>query len=279
MSAIPPAGPAPASRELLLRVVSAAVLAPVTIAVAYFGGWPFLLFWTVAAIGIAIEWSRIVGGGWRLQILCAGGLAAAALVLGVGEAGLALALIAATALAAAALSATSLRGWAGAGVVYAAVAVIAPVLLRGDSRLGLSAIIMLFAVVWATDILAYFAGRLIGGPKLWPRVSPNKTWSGSLGGVAGAVLAVMAVAVGFGLTNIPALAALAVLLSAVSQGGDLFESSVKRHFGVKHAGGAIPGHGGFMDRLDGFLAAALAAVIIGLARGGLAEPARGLLVW
>jgi phosphatidate cytidylyltransferase len=273
-----PPSAAKTNHELALRVVSAAVLAPVTVAIAYLGGWPFLVFWTLAGIGVFLEWSRIVGGARPLQILGGTALAAAAVLLGFGHAVAALGLIAASAVAATAIAAPSPRGWAGAGVIYAAAVLVGPVLLRADAGHGFTAIILLFAIVWATDILGYFVGRLIGGPKLWPRVSPKKTWSGALGGVAGAVIAAVAVAQSTGL-NLPTLVALAVLVSAVSQGGDLLESSVKRHFGVKDAGRAIPGHGGFMDRLDGFLAAALVAAIIGLARGGIAEPARGLLVW
>jgi phosphatidate cytidylyltransferase len=151
--------------------------------------------------------------------------------------------------------------------------------LRSDSAFGFWAILYLFAIVWATDILGYFVGRWIGGPKLSPRLSPKKTWSGALGGALGAVLAGAAVTRYAGIAHFSAIVGLGLILSAVAQSGDLFESGVKRRFGTKDAGHVIPGHGGFMDRLDGFLAAALAAAIIGIARGGLNAPARGLLVW
>jgi phosphatidate cytidylyltransferase len=152
-------------------------------------------------------------------------------------------------------------------------------MLRADSELGFVATIYLFAVVWGTDIAAYFAGRAIGGPKLAPRLSPKKTWSGSLGGIAGAVLAATLVVLIGGVGNVAAAMVIAVVLSIVAQAGDLFESALKRRFGAKDSGFLIPGHGGLMDRLDGFVAAAVLACAVGIARGGIDAPARGLLVW
>jgi phosphatidate cytidylyltransferase len=159
------------------------------------------------------------------------------------------------------------------------VLLIAPVLLRNDEPFGLAAIMLLFAVVWVTDIAAYFAGRWLGGPKLWPQVSPKKTWSGALVGTGTAILAGLTVASLAGLGNWPALAILCLALSIASQLGDLFESAVKRRFGVKDAGTLIPGHGGLMDRLDGFVAAVFVAACVGLCRGGIMAPSRGLLSW
>jgi phosphatidate cytidylyltransferase len=141
------------------------------------------------------------------------------------------------------------------------------------------AIFFLFAIVWTTDIAGYFAGRAIGGPKLAPSISPKKTWSGA---IAGLIAVVVIVAIGAryvpGVRLAP-LIAISMLLSIVSQAGDLAESALKRRFDVKDASQIIPGHGGVMDRLDGFWAAAVCAALIGLARGGFEEPARGLLVW
>jgi phosphatidate cytidylyltransferase len=153
------------------------------------------------------------------------------------------------------------------------------ILLRADPAWGLSAIVLLFAVVWSTDIGAYFGGRLIGGPKLWPRVSPKKTWSGALVGTAAAVLGGLAVASLTGVGRLLPIALICVLLSAGSQLGDLLESAIKRHFGAKDSGHLIPGHGGLMDRLDGFIIAVVIAAAIGCARGGLEAPARGLMIW
>ena len=139
--------------------------------------------------------------------------------------------------------------------------------------------IVLFAVVWATDVAAYFAGRLIRGPKLCPAISPNKTWSGALAGALAGTVAGVAVAVFGGIHSIAPIVIVSLLLSVAAQLGDLFESALKRHFGVKDASHAIPGHGGLMDRLDGFIAAALAAALVGLARGGIDGAAGGFLLW
>jgi phosphatidate cytidylyltransferase len=188
-------------------------------------------------------------------------------------------LIALGAVGVAAVASRSRRAWCVAGIVYASAILVAPALLRTDVSVGFAAIVFLFAVVWTTDTVAYFAGRLIGGPKLMPRVSPSKTWSGALGGTLAAGAGGTLVAGFFGLGSLVTVAAIAVGLSAASQIGDLAESAIKRRFEVKDASNLIPGHGGLMDRLDGFVAAAVAAVIIGLLRGGFEAPARGLMVW
>src|SRR5262249_8194721 len=155
----------------------------------------------------------------------------------------------------------------------------AALVIRADAALGFVAMIFLFAVVWATDVAAYFAGRLAGGPKLWPAVSPSKTWSGAIAGaVAGTAAGVAVVAVA-GLEPLAPIVAIAFILSVVAQFGDLLESALKRRFGVKDASHAIPGHGGMMDRLDGFLTAAVAAAVIGVARGGIDGAAGGFLLW
>jgi phosphatidate cytidylyltransferase len=178
-------------------------------------------------------------------------------------------------------TATHGRGsWVASGVPYAGAMGLAPIYLRSDGELGFIAIIFLFAVVWTTDIAAYFVGRAAGGPKLAPRLSPNKTWSGAIGGLVGAAAAALLVlyvsGAGHGYIGIIVIA---LALSVAGQAGDLFESAVKRRFGAKDAGSLIPGHGGLMDRLDGFVAAAVLACLIGLVRSGGDAPARGLLIW
>jgi len=140
-------------------------------------------------------------------------------------------------------------------------------------------VIFLFAIVWMTDIGAYFVGRALGGPKHVPQVSPNKTWAGAVGGLAAAILVAVAVAKLAALPAIFALAMVALALSVFAQAGDLFESFLKRRFHAKDSGHLIPGHGGLMDRLDGFVTASVAAALIGLLRGGFEAPGRGLLVW
>ncbi|CAL8981115.1 hypothetical protein RHODOP_04044 [Rhodoplanes sp. P11] len=272
------AAPRPRS-DTLVRVVSAVVLAPLAIGAVLLGGWPFVLFWTVAALGVHWEWTTaIVGAGRRPQVIGTLVLAAAGLMAGFGwTAAAVLVLVAGVALVAALVAEP--RAWSVAGLVYAGLVLAGPVVLRQDATLGIAAIFFLFAVVWATDVLAYFGGRLIGGPKLAPSISPGKTWSGGITGAVGGVAAGLLVAIPAGLPNPLAVAGLALILSVVSQAGDLFESAVKRRFGVKDSSRIIPGHGGLMDRLDGFLAAAGAAALLGALRGGLDGAARGLLVW
>jgi phosphatidate cytidylyltransferase len=232
--------PNPGPSNLALRWMSSLVLAPLVLAITWYGGWPFVALWTIAACIVLWEWSM---------------------------------------LAKAVPSAVAYVGWMVAGLLYAAVLALAPAILRGDAALGFVAIVFLFAIVWSTDVFAYFAGRALGGPKLMPTVSPKKTWSGAAGGTLGAVAAGLIVVKVAGLQLTLGVAAVALLLSVVSQLGDLLESAIKRRFNAKDASHLIPGHGGLMDRLDGFLTAALAAVMVGLLRGGLEAPARGLLIW
>lgn len=169
--------------------------------------------------------------------------------------------------------------WTLAGLIYAGIMLLAPVVLRADPNYGFFAIALLFAIVWTTDILGYFGGRAIGGPKLMPAVSPKKTWSGALVGTLGAMVAAIIVARWFGAAALLPVAGIAIILSVTAQFGDLLESWIKRRFGAKDASQIIPGHGGVMDRLDGFWAAALVASVIGIAHGGFDDAARGLLVW
>ena len=268
-------------RELMLRVGSALVLVPLAIGTAYLGGWPFALFWSVAALGVFWEWSALVAGDRRRTLFMAGGatLLVSFGLAAVGRFTAAVVVAAAAMIAAAPLAPARHRGWAAGGLPYAGAISIAPIALRSDAEDGFVAVIFLFAIVWTTDIVAYFMGRLIGGPKLLPRVSPKKTWSGAISGLSAAVLAGLAVAAAAGLSGLFAIALVAAALSCVAQAGDLFESRLKRRFGAKDSSHLIPGHGGLMDRLDGFVFAAALAALIGTLRGGIEAPARGLLVW
>jgi len=266
--------------DLGLRVVSSVVLAPLALGAAYAGGWTFAAFWGMAAIGVLVEWIGIIGEPRRMGgiIAGAGAVAAATILAAQHHYGFALLLLGIGMIAAAAL-ATDRRIWNAAGVVYAGAIAVAPIILRADSTLGLTAVVVIFAVVWATDILGYCVGRVVGGAKLAASISPKKTWSGSIGGTFGAVLAMLAIAAYAHLQDLAILAVVAVILSVVSQAGDLCESAIKRRFGVKDASHIIPGHGGLMDRLDGFVTAASLAAIIGVARGGFDAAGRGLLTW
>jgi phosphatidate cytidylyltransferase len=269
------------ARELVLRVLSALLLAPLAVAVAYVGGWPFVLFWGLAAAGVLWEWISLVALADRRVVLMAG---LAPLTLSVALAGtgrlLAGAIVAVMgAMSAAALAPGARRLWVAGSLPYAAVIALAPVALRADTEMGLLAVIFLYAVVWSTDIAGYFVGRAVGGPKLMPSVSPKKTWSGAIGGLMAAVAVAVAAAHYGGLTGWLYVALVAVALSVVAQAGDLFESWLKRRFGAKDSSHLIPGHGGLMDRLDGFVAAAALAALIGLWRGGVEAPGRGLMMW
>jgi phosphatidate cytidylyltransferase len=266
------------SRNLMLRVLAGVVLAPLTIAAAYFGGWLWAALATLATMGMYAEWLFVVQA-IRPRVVAAGiaALAVAGIALAIGFPEKALLAIAVGLIAVAVLARVH-RGWALAGLLYAASALFGAVLVRADPQSGFVALLFVLLVVWITDIGGYFAGRGIGGPKLWVRVSPKKTWAGAVGGFAGS----LAVAAGFaasGLGRMLPLLLLGALLSVASQLGDLFESAVKRRFGVKDSSNVIPGHGGLLDRLDGFVAAIVMAAVIGVMRGGLDGAGRGLLMW
>jgi phosphatidate cytidylyltransferase len=277
--AAPPAAAGQDSRNLLMRIAAALVLAPLAIAMAYAGGWWWAVLVTLAAIGLFVEWLMVTCAERNVAVTVSGIVAlvlatpflavdrveAALVVLGLG-------LIAVT------VRASPPRIWVIAGYLYAAAAQVASVAVRLDQAQGFAALILVLLVVWATDIGGYFAGRGIGGPKLWPRVSPKKTWAGAIGGFA----ASLAVAIGFsalGHGKTLPLLVLAAALSIAAQFGDLFESAVKRRFGVKDSSHIIPGHGGVMDRLDGFVAAIVLAAIFGYLRGGVDGVGRALMVW
>ena len=260
--------------ELRARVASSAVLISVALLATYAGGWLFRAFWLAAGLAIALEWTAMTKVEPRrpLQVIAAIGLlTVSALVFSGHKLAGALALGLAI-LAAAVLGRTGRdRTWAAAGLAYAAVIVLVPPLVRDRPDLGIVGILWMFAVVWATDIAAYFTGRRFGGPKLWARVSPKKTWSGFAGGSVAGVAAGMAVAAAsvrldwappVGMVLVAAMSGIA---SVLAQLGDLGESAMKRRSAVKDSGRLIPGHGGVMDRLDGYWAA---AACIGLVLAG-----------
>jgi phosphatidate cytidylyltransferase len=267
--------------ELVLRICSASVLVPLAIGTAYVGGWPFALFWGLAAMGVLWEWTSLVARADQRSVL-ATGAASLALAVALAVTGYLLAaviVLAMGALGAAALALAERRMWVAGGIPYAGALAVAPIVLRSDNENGFLAVIFLFAIVWTTDIAAYFVGRTVGGPKLMPQVSPNKNWAGALAGVVAAVVVALAIVKVAAQTDLFSIAMLAVALSVFAQGGDLFESFLKRRFGAKDSSHLIPGHGGLMDRLDGFVTASVVAALIGLARGGFEVPGRGLLLW
>ena len=267
------------SRNLVMRIAVAAVLIPFAVATAWAGGWLWSTLVTLAAIGLFVEWLAIVGlaGVTRVMVPGVAALAVAGICLAVNRLDAALVVLG-VGLAAVAAIAPERRNWTAAGFLYAAAAQIASVLLRLDPVKGFAALMFVLLIVWVTDSGGYFAGRGIGGPKLWPRVSPKKTWAGAAGGFA-ASLAVACGFAAFDLGRIGPLLMLSGALSVVSQLGDLFESAVKRRFDVKDSSHIIPGHGGLMDRLDGFVAAVVVAALFGFLRGGADGVGRGLMVW
>jgi phosphatidate cytidylyltransferase len=275
------AGTSLSASNLALRILSAVILAPLAFLAAYLGGVPFTIFWTVAALAVLWEWITMVAGrSYRLMFsVCGGAIAVAGFVAWLGRPIASLLMVGLGALAAAIFAPRERRLWVTAGIGYAGSLLLATMFLRADDVLGFAVIVILFAIVWTTDILGYFAGRIFGGPKLWPAISPKKTWSGAIAGALGAMIVAIAVSELFGSFNKLSIVIVALMLSVLAQLGDLFESWVKRLFGAKDSSNLIPGHGGVMDRVDGFWAAALAGCLVGLLRGGFDAPARGLLVW
>ena len=267
--------------DLGLRAASGLVLIAVALVTARLGGAIFLALWIVASIIVLWEWRRLTGGAWRSVGFLGG-------ALGLGAAGLlaptsfdtAMLLVVIAGAAQAVLAPPGQRAWAAGGMLYSGAFLVAVVALRFSFPFGSRSIVWLFATVWSTDVFAYFGGRLIGGKKLWPRISPSKTWSGTICGVvAGALLGTLTA-----VRDLPYPSALVPLLvlslvaAILSQAGDAFESGIKRHFGVKDSSRLIPGHGGVMDRLDGFVAAAIFAFLFGVVRN-LPSVASGLFYW
>ena len=261
--------------DLRLRVMTASIIGPAALLCIWAGGawWSALVLLCVA--GLAWEWVRLCGGSTRRSpgpvVPAAAVLAACLQILGWPMA--ALALLGVGALLAWRLASDVPRGWLAFGVLYIGVAGMALLELRHDGEAGRGNVIFLVLVVWASDVSAYFAGRFLGGPKLAPRISPNKTWAGALGGLLGAMAVGSAAALVLGGGSLGPIALLAAMLGVASQAGDMFESWIKRRFGVKDSSRLLPGHGGLLDRLDGVLAAAPVAALIGLAAGP------GVQVW
>jgi phosphatidate cytidylyltransferase len=266
--------------DLPARIAAAVALMAGALASAWAGGYWFSAFWLIAALVVHWEWQRLIGGpDQRLRVLCGSAALVVAAQLAIDGAAFwaAAALVIGAAGAALASGASPPRLMPGAGVLYAGAMLVSACLLRASRPGGLDAILWLFAVVWGTDIMAYFGGRLVGGPRLWPRLSPAKTWSGfCIGILCGAAAGLVASPAA---NAIVALFCLGLATGAVAQGGDLLESALKRRYGVKDSSGLIPGHGGLMDRLDGFTAAAISTAFIGAARYGVANMATGVFQW
>lgn len=266
--------------NLQLRIMSAIVMAAVVLVLTWLGGLPFRLLSAVIAGAVFYEWTRMsrrspaTGIGLLPEALMV--ILLLALVVGIPALMLLVGIALAVIIAAASLAQRGAGQWDASGLAYAALSGFSLAYLRDGDQPGLLAILFLFAVVWTTDIAAYFVGRAVGGPKLAPSISPGKTQSGALGGTIGGVVAGLVVAVAAGAENLTFLTVVALVLSIVSQAGDLFESWVKRRHGRKDSSQIIPGHGGVMDRVDGLVVAAFALYVIGCLAASADNPAHGL---
>jgi phosphatidate cytidylyltransferase len=264
-------------RSLMLRIASAAVLLPVAIAAVAYGRPWFDALLALTAFLMAREWARMTGGGIKgATYLLAGVSLLLVLSLPFEVDGRILigALIAGTILlyALARLSGAQTPKLLAFGLPAVVLPCAAFVWLRASHDYGVETVLWLMSIVWATDTGAFFFGRTIGGPKLAPKLSPNKTWAGLLGGMLSAGLVGAGVAAACGGSPY-ILAPLAIVLAVISQGGDLGESALKRRFGVKDSGKIIPGHGGVLDRVDGLMPVAPLVALLILVTG------RSIMEW
>ncbi|MFZ4689749.1 MAG: phosphatidate cytidylyltransferase [Polymorphobacter sp.] len=253
---------------LVTRIITGVVLIIVAVAAVWLGGPAFTALLAASTLIMFAEWAVMhrLGRGVRLAgLVLLGGVITLLQLVSVGEA------VAALAGGAGLLGLFAARlqkgsgFWTASGLLYCGLPAVALVCVRGLS-LGLEATIFLLVCVWAADIVAFFVGRSVGGPKLAPSISPNKTWSGAIGGIVGAM------AIGGGLATwylaqrggIGAgyFIGLAGGLAVLSVLGDLLESRLKRRAGVKDSGTLLPGHGGVMDRLDGLVPVAVAGAAV-----------------
>lgn len=260
-----------ASREFRARLVSAILLGAIVVSALILGGWPFAMIWLAAGIVFAAEWIGMSAIAPRRFVLSVTAATLFGLVLclhgDVAPLPMTLVGLVGASLLTAIAKEPAGRLRALGGLASAAVIALVPTALRDDPGIGILGPAWMFAVVWSTDIIAYFTGRTFGGPKLMPRVSPKKTWSGAIGGLAAGTLSGVALVLiardhgwsSLSTTSLAVVALLSATASVLSQGGDLVESALKRRYGVKDSGRAIPGHGGVMDRLDGFFAVAILA--------------------
>ena len=277
-----PAGPRGGS-ELGLRVASALILAGATLTLTALGGVFFRLLAALIGAAILYEWVTMTRSRMdsRHVALVSGFMALVLLALVVGLPAPVLLALAAVGVVAAGLHANLARlgAWGATGLAYASLSAIALSELRGSTAAGLVTILFLFAVVWATDILAYFVGRALRGPKLAPRISPGKTWSGAVGGtVAGIAAGLVVWALAEPRYGAAVFVVLALVLSVAGQVGDLFESWIKRRFSFKDSSKLIPGHGGVMDRVDGLVAAAMLLFVLTLAADGIERASHALFI-
>jgi phosphatidate cytidylyltransferase len=265
--------------DFVPRLASGLAMGVVVAVCTFSGAIPFAVLVVAVTVLLSWEWGRLVHGR-EADLVIAVHIAAAgvaAVLAAFDKVGLGLLVLPIGAILATLLSLGPNSLFSALGVFYAGLPAVALIWLRSDADLGLLAVAFLICIVIASDTGGFLAGRLLGGPKLWPRVSPNKTWSGFIG----ALLASSVVGALFWLavpdSSVVRLAVAGAMLSLVAQAGDLAESAIKRRFGAKDTSALIPGHGGVMDRVDGLLAAATA---VGLASFviNVHSPAHALLL-
>jgi CDP-diglyceride synthetase len=255
--------------NLGLRIASALVIAPAALGAAWLGGWPYLVLIAIGVALLALEWGGMSAPVAPTRVSAAVTVAVLASVFLAYQGQDALAwgavVMGAAAAALVARGVAERPADAAFGVIYIAPAAICLVWLRSTEQ-GHWWMMTLFAATWAADIGAFAVGSLLKGPKLWPRFSPNKTWSGFVGGLFASALA------GFGMAffsvfqlNLAAAALVGFCVGLATMAGDLWESALKRRFGVKDSGDLIPGHGGLLDRVDGLMFAVVVMALVRLA--------------
>lgn len=253
--------------NLQTRIITALILGGLALWLTWLGGMAYAIFCCVVGIAVFYEWNELTRERWTILTQVIGWLFFVCFCVVLVMDQPAWQIFSVVAIGAGALAVISGRnaGWTVSGFIYSTIPIAAMALLRGEEPFGFGAIVFLYAIVWGTDIAAYFNGRALGGPKLAPRFSPNKTWSGAIGGAAvavagGCLVAYLAFDTTPGNIYIPLLA---LVLSIAAQVGDIAESWVKRHFSAKDSGTLLPGHGGFMDRVDGLISAAVVLYLVG----------------
>ena len=272
----PPSSP---FQALTTRLISAAILGTLTLYFSYLSFESFVAICILAGALMVWEWGKLTNNDSALAVIIPGfAIGISIIAIMTHE----IPLLISTLCAAVFLSLWATHywwraKWAILGLLYIGLPLLSLIYLRQDEVYGFYAIAYIFLIVWGTDTAAYFVGSTVGGKKLAPHISPNKTWSGSFGGLFAAFIISLMFSLSLAINPI-ILAFVGVCLSAISQIGDLSESAVKRHFGVKDSGALIPGHGGLLDRLDGVIFASIAAGLIALSRAS-ETPGKALLIW
>lgn len=268
------------SREFRVRLVSALVLAAVALISLWLGVLSFAVLVTALAALMCWEWGRAVrGDGYDVGLIVhvIGIMISSALLLIYGPVA-AVIVLCATAAVLALLCYGAGSVMSAAGVFYIGLPVLSLIWLRQDTQFGIAAVLFIFAVVWSHDTFAMLCGKSIGGPKLWPDLSPHKTWSGVAGGLLASSVAGVLFAAAMPGADALTMAINGLVIGTAGLTGDLVESAFKRAHGLKNASELIPGHGGMLDRLDGIVVAAITAAAMGFCIN-VHEPARALLFW